>query len=95
MLSQYLVRRCPCNEADGSNLERLVMTPCSEASIDSELHNLREVRANLSECLDVLPGDDVAHFKLAMALSFVQMAIEALSSFQAERAASARWLGGT
>ena len=61
------------------------MIPCSEDSIGSELHNLREVRANLIECLDVLPEDDVARIKMDMALSFVQLAIDALSSFQAER----------
>jgi hypothetical protein len=65
------------------------MIPCSEDSIGSELHNLREVRANLIECLDVLPEDDVARIKIDMALSFVQLAIDALSSFHAERAGSA------
>jgi hypothetical protein len=63
--------------------------PCSEVSLDSELRNLREIRTNLSECIDSLPEDDVGRNKMAMALSFVQMAIDALTSFQAERAASA------
>ncbi len=65
------------------------MIPCSEDSIGSELHNLQEVRANLLECLDVLPEDDVGRIKMDMALSFVQLAIDALSSFQAERAVPA------
>ena len=65
------------------------MIPCSEDSIGSELHNLQEVRANLIECLDVLPEDDVARIKMDMALSFVSLAIDALSSFQAERAGPA------
>ena len=65
------------------------MIPCSEDSIGSELHNLQEVRANLIECLDVLPEDDVARIKMDMALSFVQLAIDALSSFQAERSGPA------
>lgn len=63
--------------------------PCSEVSLDSELRNLREIRTNLSECIDSLPEDDVGRSKMAMALSFVQMAIDALTSFQAERVASA------
>ena len=65
------------------------MIPCSEDSIGSELHNRQEVRANLIECLDVLPEDDVARIKMDMALSFVQLAIDALSRFQAERAGPA------
>ena len=65
------------------------MIPCSEDSIGSELHNLQEVRANLIECLEVLPEDDVARIKMDMALSFVQLAIDALSNFQAERAGPA------
>ena len=30
---------------------------CSEASIDAELYQLRKVRTNLSECIDVLPEE--------------------------------------
>jgi hypothetical protein len=63
------------------------MMPCSEASIDSELHNLREVRAKLSECAAVLREGDVGRTQMAMALSFVQMAIDALNKFRSERAA--------
>ena len=55
---------------------------CSEASIDAELYQLRKVRTNLSECIDVLPKEH-ARAKMAAALSFVQMAIEALTHFQA------------
>jgi hypothetical protein len=62
--------------------------PCSEVSINSELNNLREVGTNLNECLDSLPKD-VRRTKLTVALSFVQMAIDALTTFQAERATSA------
>ena len=62
--------------------------PCSEVSIKSELHNLREVRTNLTECLDSLPKD-VRRTKLTVALSFVQMAIDALTTFQAGRTTSA------
>jgi hypothetical protein len=65
------------------------MTPCSKDSIDAELHKLREVRAGLIECLNVLPEDDVAHIKMATALSFMRLAIDALASFQAGRAVSA------
>ena len=62
---------------------------CSESSTNSELHNLQEVRANLSKCLDALPEDDVTRTTMAMALSFVQLAIDVLTRFQAERSASA------
>jgi hypothetical protein len=65
------------------------MMPCSEDFIDSELHDLREVRANLVECRGVLPEDDAARIQMDMALSFVQLAIDALSRFQAETAGSA------
>jgi hypothetical protein len=58
--------------------------PCSEISINCELNRLREVRRNLSECIDALPEDD-ARSKMLMALSFVQMAMDALASFQAEQ----------
>jgi hypothetical protein len=68
------LRHRPCNEAACSNFRKFTMIPCSEDSIGSELHNLREVRANLIECLDVLPEDDVARIKMDMALSFVQLA---------------------
>jgi hypothetical protein len=64
------------------------MIPCSEDSISSDLHNLREVRANLIQCRDVLSEDDIARIKMDMALSFVQLAIDALSNFQADRAGS-------
>ena len=59
--------------------------PCSEVSINSELDNLREVRANLSECLNAMPENDSVRPRMAMALSFVEMAIDALNSFQAEQ----------
>lgn len=59
---------------------------CSEASINCELNRLREVRSNLSQCIDVLPEDD-ARTEMAMALFFVQMAMDALVSFQAEQVA--------
>ena len=59
---------------------------CSEASTNCELNRLREVRRNLSQCIDVLPEDD-ARAEMAMALSFVQMAIDALASFQAQQVA--------
>ena len=64
------------------------MMPCSEASIDSELHKLREVRVGLGECFAVLLDDDIGRPEMNMTLSFIQMAIEALSRFQAKRAAS-------
>ena len=57
---------------------------CSEASINCELNRLREVRASLNNCIDALPEDD-ARNKMLMALSYVQMAMDALSSFQAEQ----------
>ena len=57
---------------------------CSEASINCELNHLREVRTSLSRCIDVLPEDD-ARTKMALALSFVQMAMDSLASFQAEQ----------
>jgi hypothetical protein len=62
--------------------------PCSEVSINSELRNLREVRTNLIECLDSMPKDN-RRTKLTVALSFVQMAIDALTTFRAERSTSA------
>jgi hypothetical protein len=62
-------------------------SPCSETAVASELDHLREVRAKLSECLDVLPEDDIERTKVAMALSFVQLAFDALTSFQGGRAA--------
>lgn len=55
--------------------------PCSDASIHSELNHLREVRTNLSECVAVLLGDE-ARTNMTLALSFVQMAIDALATFQ-------------
>jgi hypothetical protein len=67
--------------------EGLTKTPCSEAAVASELDHLREVRTKLGECLAVLRGGDVGRTQMAMALSFVQMAIDALSKFQSERAA--------
>jgi hypothetical protein len=69
------------------------MMPCSEDSIASELHNLQEVRANLIECSDVLPEDDVGRIQMDMALSFVQLAIDALSRFQDKRAGSGDAVG--
>jgi hypothetical protein len=57
---------------------------CSEASINSELNRLREVRASINNCIDALPEDD-ARSKMLMASSFVQMAMDALASFQAEQ----------
>jgi hypothetical protein len=65
-----------------------MMKPCSEALIDSELRKLREVRVGLNECLAVLLDDDVGRPEMNATLSFIQMAIEALSRFQAKRAAS-------
>jgi len=64
------------------------MMPCSETSIDSQLHKLREARVNLSECFAILLDDDVGRPEMNMTLSFIQMAIEALGRFQAKRAAS-------
>lgn len=55
--------------------------PCSEASINSELKHLREVRANLSECVANLLVDE-ARPHMTMALSFVQSAIDALAMYQ-------------
>jgi hypothetical protein len=91
LLSQYRAAAPPLQRtrARAAILESFIMIPCSEDSIGSELHNLREVRANLIECLDVLPEDAVTHIKMAAALSFVQLAIDALSTFQAGRAVSA------
>ncbi len=60
--------------------------PCSEASLNSELNHLREIRTNLSRYIDVLPEDD-SRTKMAAALSFIQMAIDALTSFQADQVA--------
>jgi hypothetical protein len=57
---------------------------CSEASINCELNRLREVRSSLNNCIDALPEDD-ARTKMALALSFVQMAMDSLASFQAEQ----------
>ena len=59
--------------------------PCSEDSIDSALHKLRRVKLELSECLVALREKDVGRAKMAMALSFIQLAAEALLSFQFER----------
>jgi hypothetical protein len=85
------ITRCRCRVAKctGIALKSANWSACSEVSLDSELRNLREIRTNLSECIDSLSEDDVGRNKMAVALSFVQMAIDALSSFQAERAASA------
>ena len=58
-----------------------------DESINSELNRLREIRASLSECIDALPEDD-ARNKMSMALSFVQMAIGALTILQAK---ACRW----
>lgn len=58
--------------------------PCSETSINCKLNHLREVRTSLNRCIDVLPEDD-ARSKMALALCFVQMAMDGLASFQAER----------
>jgi len=58
--------------------------PCSETSINCELNHLREVRTSLSRCIDALPEDD-ARTKMALALSFVQMAMDSLASFQAQQ----------
>ena len=64
--------------------------PCSQDSIDSAMLELREVRFKLSECLSVLREEDVGRAKMVMALSFIQMAFDALSSFQSDRDASKR-----
>jgi len=63
---------------------------CSEDSIDSALHKLRSVRFDLSECLLVLREEDTGRAKMVMALSFIQLAVEALLSLQSERDASKR-----
>jgi hypothetical protein len=63
------------------------MTPCSEAVIDSGIHKLREVRDSVGECLSVLRANDAGRTQIAMALSFMQMAIDALTRFKSERAA--------
>jgi hypothetical protein len=57
---------------------------CSEASINCEMNRLREVRTSLNNCIDALPEGD-ARSKMLMALSYVQMAMDALASFQAEQ----------
>jgi hypothetical protein len=57
---------------------------CSEASINCELNRLREVRRNLSECIDILPEDETGT-TMSTALTFVQMAMDALASFQTEQ----------
>lgn len=62
-------------------MKRANWEPCSEASINSELNHLREVRANLSECVADLLVDE-ARPHMTMALSFVQMAIDALATYQ-------------
>ncbi len=59
--------------------------PCSQDSIDSALHKLRGVGFELSECLVVLREEDVGRAKMAMALPFTQLALEALLSLQSER----------
>jgi hypothetical protein len=56
---------------------------CSEVSIDSQLRNLREIAANLTESLATT---DEMRSKAAKAQSFVQMAIAALENVQAEPA---------
>jgi hypothetical protein len=61
---------------------------CSEVSIESEMANLREVEANIDECLEIMPVSNLTRYKLVLALSFVQQAIEALTVFQSERATS-------
>jgi hypothetical protein len=58
---------------------------CSQDSIDSASHKLRGVRLELSECLVVLREEDVGHAKMVMALSFIQLALDALVGFQSER----------
>jgi hypothetical protein len=63
------------------------MTPCSEGAIDSGLHKLQEVRGIVSECLSALRADDVGRTQIAMALSFVQMAIDALGKFKSAQSA--------
>jgi hypothetical protein len=57
--------------------------PSLEASISSELNHLQAVRANLSECVANLLEDGVP-LRMTMALSFVQMAIDALGTYQGE-----------
>ncbi len=59
---------------------------CSEASLNSELNHLREIRTSLSRYIDVLPEND-SRTKMAAALSFVQLAIDAVTDFQAEQVA--------
>jgi len=61
---------------------------CSEVSINSELANLREIRTNLSECISTL-HEDAVRTRLTMALSFVQMTIDALEGFKKERTTAA------
>jgi len=55
-------------------------------STNCELNRLREVRRKLSQCIDDLPEDD-ARAEIAVALSFVQMAMDALAGVQAEQVA--------
>ena len=63
------------------NMKNANWKPCSDASIHSELSHLKEVRTNLSECVAVL-AEDEPRTNITMALSFVQMAIDALATFQ-------------
>jgi hypothetical protein len=58
---------------------------CSKGLIDSASHELRGVRLKLSECLVVLREEDTGHDKVVMALSFIQLALDALLGFQSER----------
>jgi hypothetical protein len=68
-------------EGWGRNMKSATWAPCSEASINSELNHLREVRANLSECVADQPVNE-APPHMTMALSFVQLAIDALATYQ-------------
>jgi hypothetical protein len=68
--------------------EGTITTPCSGDRFASELGHLLEVRAKLSEYLDILPEDEIGRTKTVMALSFVQLAIDALNSFQCAPAPS-------
>jgi hypothetical protein len=51
---------------------------CSEVSISSEIFNLQEVKTNLRD-LGALPGENLTTAGIALALSFVDQAIEQLS----------------
>jgi len=65
----------------GANMKSANWGPCSEASINSQLNHLREVRASLSECVaDLLVDEEQPH--MTVALSFLQLAIEALGAYQ-------------